>query len=249
MTKHSTGDIVLVPGACCGAWIWADVVDLLERRGVGAWAVDLPSVGGPPSAPADLHADADAVRQVLDRATAPVVVCGHSYGGMVITEAAAGHPSVTHLAYLAAVVPDIGESLLELASGNDPTALAGVFTTLYEPQGEDWLGAGSRGLDLVLGPGPKALIEAAAALFAPQSAAVMAQPVTGAAWREIPSTYLWCRHDRLLETALGPAFRRSAQRASAIVPLPCGHSPQVTWPELVADVLVDLARSPLCARG
>jgi pimeloyl-ACP methyl ester carboxylesterase len=65
----------------------------------------------------DLYEDATQVRAVLDSLRGPIMLCGHSYGGAVITEAAAGpHPAVRRLVYLTGAVPDVGESLASLVS-------------------------------------------------------------------------------------------------------------------------------------
>ena len=76
--------IVLVPGGFTGAWMWVDVAALLEREGIEAVTVELPTIGED-SAGADFYADARAVRELLDRLGPPVLLCGHSYGGAVIT--------------------------------------------------------------------------------------------------------------------------------------------------------------------
>ena len=73
--------------------MWADVVALLQKQGLEAIAPELPTIGED-SAGADFYADARAIRELLDRLEPPVLLCGHSYGGAVITEAAAGpHPA------------------------------------------------------------------------------------------------------------------------------------------------------------
>ena len=94
MAEHAT--VVLVHGAWHGAWCWDEVAEPPERRRRSpVVAVDLPSVasGG------DLYDDARAVREVLaDDGRATTVVVGHSYGGIVITEGAAGAEGVRHLA-------------------------------------------------------------------------------------------------------------------------------------------------------
>ena len=79
----------------------------------------LPSVGRDPSELGDLRGDADYVRSRIDRIGAPVVLCGHSYGGMVITELA-DHPAVVHSIYLAALWPPRGQSAFDLFGGEAP---------------------------------------------------------------------------------------------------------------------------------
>src|SRR5687767_9189364 len=96
--------IVLVPGGFTGSWMWSDVVALLEQDGLEVIAPDLPSIG-PNAGSADFYADVLVVRELLDSLTAPVLLCGHSYGGGVITDAAAGpHPAVHRLVYLNATI-------------------------------------------------------------------------------------------------------------------------------------------------
>ena len=109
--------VILVHGAWGGSWCWERVVPLLEERGVRAIAVDLPSMGADPADPPDLSADAAAVAGVLDETGGTFVLCGHSYGGMVVTVAAAGRSDVGQLVYLCAFMPDVGESLFALTGG------------------------------------------------------------------------------------------------------------------------------------
>ena len=63
-----------------------------------------------PGEPGDMYADADAVSEAVRAAGEPVILCGHSYGGTVITEAGAGEPDVRHLTYITSVLPDLGQS-------------------------------------------------------------------------------------------------------------------------------------------
>ena len=96
---------VLVHGGFLGPWIWADTVKLLEARGVQSVTMDLPSSQDSSGRLPGLHEDAEAVRVALD-GCADAVLCGHSYAGAVISEAAAGpHRAVRHLVFLAAAVP------------------------------------------------------------------------------------------------------------------------------------------------
>lgn len=107
---------VLIPGGFTGAWMWADVAALLEQEGIESVWPELPTIGED-SADADFYAGARAVREVLDRLEPPVLLCGHSYGGAVITEAAAGpHPAVRQLVYLTAAIPAVGDSMVSLMS-------------------------------------------------------------------------------------------------------------------------------------
>ena len=105
---------LLVHGACGGGWVWDDVAERLEKAGHRVRVVGrLPSAGTDPGSLRDLTADAHCVRQLLDTIDERVVLVGHSYGGMVITELA-DHPKVRHSVYLAAFWPQRGQSLLDL---------------------------------------------------------------------------------------------------------------------------------------
>ncbi|HEU4702128.1 MAG TPA: alpha/beta hydrolase [Conexibacter sp.] len=86
-------------------WWWRPVAERLREHGIESRTVQLPSTG--PAAPlGDLRDDTAAVRHAIDAVGGPVVLVGHSYGGMVVNEAAAGHPLVSHLVFMSAFVPD-----------------------------------------------------------------------------------------------------------------------------------------------
>ena len=110
----------------------------LEERGVRVLAVDLPSVGVDPAEPPDLSADAAAVTRVLDDTGGTFVVCGHSYGGMVITVAAAGRSDVVELVYLCAFMPDAvsrcSRSRAGLRRGSTCSRTAGHFRISRTPR-------------------------------------------------------------------------------------------------------------------
>ena len=85
----------------------------LADRGVATVAVALPSCGETGDRLGDLYADVDACRQAIAGAEGPVVLCGHSYGGMIITEAGADD-RVSQLLYVTSVMPDAGQSQADL---------------------------------------------------------------------------------------------------------------------------------------
>ena len=239
-----TVSVVLVHGGFLGPWCWADVAEMLGTKGIPTVVPDLPSIGNPQTAPlGDFDADAAAVRRVLDQQRDPVLLCGHSYGGAVITEAAAGHPAVAHLVYLTAAVPDIGQSVADVASATEVEAP-------FEPSDE---GASAGDLEPVAGPagsivllpeqGMNALFHdcsaerarQGAALLRPMNPAPREQPLTGAGWRDVPSTFVRGSQDRIPEIVT-PAF---FSRAPEMMTLPTGHCPNWSRPDLVAELLAE----------
>jgi pimeloyl-ACP methyl ester carboxylesterase len=102
--------VVLVHGAFADGSGWKPVADILQSHGYSVLVVQEPETS--------FAADVAATRRVLDKA-GPCVLVGHSYGGMIITEAGM-HPDVKSLVYVAAVQPDVGESLSDLADKMPP---------------------------------------------------------------------------------------------------------------------------------
>jgi pimeloyl-ACP methyl ester carboxylesterase len=176
------------------------------------------------------------VRSAIDHLRAPVVLCGHSYGGMVITEASAGQSSVKHLVYIAAEIPDEEETILTYSAYVNPEFMETVLvrgdgtglldpdrTALFwdcDPQVRDWARSRLRPMSMRI--------------------ADPDQTPHGVGWREHPSTLLLCQRD---ETANTEYFKVFAQRATQVVELPTGHSPQLSRPEMVADILDRVART------
>jgi pimeloyl-ACP methyl ester carboxylesterase len=236
--------VVLVHGAWHGAWCWERVVPLLAATGVEATAIDLPGHGGDPGPLGDLHADAARVRRELDRFEGDVVLVAHSYGGAVITEAG-DHPAVGHLVYVAAFALDQGESCVSSAIGE---------ADALDHEGRPDLAAG-----FVDGPGQTITLErsvAAACLYndcdeatvawaldrlGPQPQITLAQAPEAVAWRSKPSTYAVCADDM----AVHPGLQRIlARRCGSVTEWPTGHSPFLSRPELVADLVAELADAP-----
>ncbi len=237
--------VVLVHGAFHNSWYWAAVVRGLGERGITALAPDLPGHGADPRPLGDLHGDAGGMHSLLDGLDGPVVLVGHSYGGMVITEAGE-HPAVAHLVYLAAYAPDETES-----TGNAGAAEA-------EAEGVDLSGRPSVGGALTVADGLASIDPAAAAdlLYAgleadltalgvsrlePQRTTSLLQSPAAVAWRSRPSTFLVCTEDRTIQPELQ---RIMARRTDRTLTCATGHFPMLTRPELVIDLLAGIATDP-----
>lgn len=237
--------VVLVHGAFHNSWYWSGIVRGLGERGIAALAPDLPGHGADRGPLGDLHGDADAVRTLLDQLDGPVVLVGHSYGGVVVTEAGE-HPAVAQVVYLAAYAADETES-----TGN-----AGAREAEFE--GVDLSGRPSVGAALTVADGLASIDPAAAAeilyagigpeltaqgvsLLEPQRTKSLLQSPAAVAWRSRPSTYLVCAEDR----AIAPELQRiMARRTGRTLTAATGHFPMLTLPELVIDLLAGIAADP-----
>lgn len=222
--------IVLVHGAWHGPWCWSPLLARLDEHGVPAVAVELDLL--------DVHADAAIVTRALDALDGPCLLVGHSYGGVVITEAG-GHPNVERLAYLCAFVVDAGETVLGLALDHpEQSDLGGVM--VLEDDGTNTLDPAQVG-DVLYGGCSPADVEWAVGLLRRQGGDTFTQSPTSVAWREKPATYLVCGADR----AVPPSLQREmAQRipTGAVVEWPdSSHSPFLSHPAELAELLVALA--------
>lgn len=229
--------VVFVHGACVrdGAWWWRPTADLLAERGVRSVAPALPSCGesGVPAGPGGpgLPEDVAAVRAVLLDGEEPTVVVGHSYGGTVLAEAAAGIASVRHLVLVSSYLPEVGQSQSELVGGGPPEFLdvdldAGTFAVRPE-----FL------VDTFLQDCDPEIQSGAAGHLARQNVQVLGQAVGAAAWQQVPTTYLVCARDR----GTPPERQREfARRADEVVELDTGHHPFLARPAAVRDLLVGL---------
>ncbi|MDL4819110.1 alpha/beta fold hydrolase [Actinomadura opuntiae] len=215
---------VLVHGAWHSPWYWREVTPHLNAPAV---AVDLPSCGPPHG---DMHDDARAIRDVLDAHT-DVTLVAHSYGGMPATEAAAGHPAVRHLVYVAAYNADENETLMTFA------AMAGTEPNINPQVDCDF----EDGL-LVFKPDRAEHVlfhdcpdpREAASHLRPMAPPFAQQSPNAVAWKTIPSTYVICTEDRA--TAVG-VQRTLGTRATHVHDLPSSHSAFLSHPTRLAEII------------
>ena len=230
--------IVLVHGAFAESASWNGVIADLHRRGYTAMAVANPLRG--------LQEDAAYLRSVLDGLSGPIVVAGHSYGGSVMSEAAAGAPGVTALVYVASFNLDVGESTAELAARFPGGELGPALDSVPFPPG-----AGETGMDLYIQQ--DRFREVFAADVAPEVAELMAatqRPIaasaledvaTKAAWKTIPSWTLVTTQDLAIPA---DSMRFMASRAgSTTVEVDASHAVTVSQPGVVAELIDAAARA------
>lgn len=223
--KSQVKNIVLVHGAWADGSGWQRVHDILRSRGYQV------SVAQPPLT--SLEADVAAVARVLARQVGPTLLVGHSYGGMVITEAG-NAPNVVGLVYVAAFLPDAGESVA--------TMLEGGTAPPVQPSADGYLF-----FDRALFPQafaqdlPQDQGAFLAAAQVPPSAAAFEAKVSQPAWRTRPSWYVLSTEDRIIPPA---AQRQMATRAkAAITEVRGSHAAYISQPEAVAAAVDGAARA------
>jgi pimeloyl-ACP methyl ester carboxylesterase len=235
--------VVLVHGAWHGAWAWERVVALLTAKRIPSTAVELPGHGTDRGPYGDLHSDAERVRDAIDQTDDDVILVGHSYGGAVITEAGT-HPRVRHLVYIAAFALEAGESCVSAAMADEG---AGRISHEGRPSLGDGFISGIDGL-ITLDHATAAAcfyndceadtVAWALARLGPQPLITLQGAPNTVAWRSKPSTYVVCADD----LAVHPELQRIlARRCDSTVEWQTDHSPFLCRPDLVADLLGNLA--------
>lgn len=219
---------MLVHGGFVDGSGWQGVYDHLTADGYRVAVVQNPTLS--------LAGDVAATRQILDGLDGPAVLVGHSYGGVVITEAGT-HPRVAALAYIAAFAPDEGESVSTLIA--DPPPGAPVPPILPPQDGFLFLDrdrfAASFAADV-----PENTAAFMADSQVPWGVEALDGAVTEPAWRTKPSWYLVATDDRMIPP---PAQRAMSDRAKAVVTeTPGSHAVYVSRPAVVAAVIAQAAQ-------
>lgn len=238
------GVFVFVHGGWSGGWCWEKVVPLLQEAGHEAHAPDLPGSGDDPTPihEVSLQGYADRVSEVLAAQSGPVVLVGHSSGGVAISQAAERRPEkVKLLVYLAAFLLRDGETLFGVAE-NETGSL--VLPNLV--MSEDGASATIREdavREALLHDCPEEDVERAKARFAPQALAPFATPLTltEGNFGRVPRAYIGTLQDR----AISPPFQEymyGRQPCREVLSMDTSHSPFFAAPEELAGHLEVLAR-------
>lgn len=241
-SSESTGPkptVVLVHGAFADASGWNDVIRRLQRKGYTAIAPANPLRGVP--------SDSAYIAEVLQAIDGPIVLVGHSYGGIVITNAATGNPNVKALVYVAAFAPDEGEPLIVLQTKFPGTKLgleALDVRPYTQPDGkESFDGYIKQDLfrDIFAADLPASTAAVMAATQRPGDLHTLEQPSGPPAWKTIPSWYLVAKHDQVIPAA---AQRFMAERAGARTrEVNASHVAMISRPEDTANLIAAAART------
>ena len=235
-TAATPATVVLVHGAWHGPWCFDKVVEGLEARGVPVVAVERRRMHEPSGTLRGVTDSAEneaIVRAALDEIERPAVLLGHSFGGVPITTAPLGNDNVKHLVYLTAMMPNTDGSMPdnfvnpELATavlaGDDGSTTVQAdkirYAFYHQCSDEDY--------------------EHALTQLVRDDGAVPFDAPRDTAWNKITTTYVVCTQDQAL---LAEGQRALARRADRVVEWATDHSPFLSAPHLMVDLLDALAR-------
>jgi pimeloyl-ACP methyl ester carboxylesterase len=228
-TAGSVKNVVLVHGGFVDGSGWAGVYQVLKKDGFSVTIVQNPTLS--------LAGDVAVTKRALAAQNGPAILVGHSYGGVVITEAG-NDPKVAALVYIAAFAPDQGESVSSLIK--DPAPGAPVPPILPPQDGFLFLDqakfAASFAADV-----KKDEADFMAASQVPWGVEALGGAVTQPAWKKKPSWYLVSTEDKMIPP---DAQRAMSKRAgSTVVEVKGSHSVYVSQPAAVAHLIEQAAKS------
>jgi pimeloyl-ACP methyl ester carboxylesterase len=234
---------VLVHGAWHGSWCWEKLAPLLEAEGHRVLTVDLPGHGGNPAPVAEmtLERNAQRIRETVEQADEPVVLVGHSMGGMSVTQAAELVPEkISKLVYLTAFLPSDGQSLPDLAAG-DPDELVQKNMIVDEAAGTAVV-ADHALREAFYGSCSDEDFARATSELVPESLAAMGAPVKISEERagSVPRAYIECLRDRAI-TINKQREMHGARPVEQVLQIDTDHSPMLSAPRELADHLLSLA--------
>jgi pimeloyl-ACP methyl ester carboxylesterase len=222
----NTKDVILVHGAWADGSSWSKVIPLLERRGFHVTAVQLPLTS--------LADDVATVKRAITLDPGPLLLVGHSYAGVVITEAGID-PKVSGLVYISAYAPDIGQSVFSLNSLAPETPVTAEIR-----QNAGFLSITAEGIRADFAQDlPDAEKQTLAVTEGPVAAVAFGTPASAAAWRTRPSWYMVASEDRVISPQL-EATMAQAIKAETIT-VHSSHVIMLSRPEAVAEVITHAA--------
>ena len=223
-------NIILVHGAWADGSSWSKVIPILEAHGLHVVAVQNPLTS--------LADDVAAAKRAIALADGPVILVGHSYGGVVITEAG-NDPKVVGLVFVSAFAPDAGENGLGLTKPYPPAPLGSEL----RPDAQGFLKVTSEGIanDFAqdLSPAEKKLLFATQG---PTNIAALQGNVTTAAWKTRPTWFVIAANDRAIPPELEKA--EAARMKSTTITVSSSHVAMLAKPAEVSALIVKAAANP-----
>lgn len=226
--RRRANNIVLVHGLFADGSSWSEVIPRLQARGFNVTSVQNPLTS--------LDEAVASCRRVLDRQDGPTVLVGHSFSGMIVTEAGV-HPNVSALVYVAARAPDAGEDYAALAA-RFPAAPASAGI-VYD--GDEGRLTEEAFLTDFAGDLPRTRARALFAVQQPFRRALLAGRTLQAAWRTKPSFYAVSTEDRTID----PQLQRfmAARMAARTVELRSSHLSLISHPREIAALTEQAAHA------
>ncbi|WP_413288013.1 alpha/beta fold hydrolase [Bdellovibrio sp. HCB337] len=221
--------VVLVHGAFADGSSWNDVIPLLQSKGLKVVAVQNPLTS--------LAADVAATKRVIDGQSGRVILVGHSWGGVVITEAG-NNPKVAAMVYVAAFAPDDGQSALELV--NKFETPVGFKKIKADPFGFLYLSEDGMINDFAQDL-PESRTKVMAVTQGPIGVQTFNEKITTAAWKTKPTWYVVATDDHMIHPDLQNDV--STKMHAKVKRLRTSHVPMNSKPKEVAKVILEAADS------
>jgi pimeloyl-ACP methyl ester carboxylesterase len=221
-----TRDVILVHGAWADGSSWSKVIPLLERRGFYVTAVQLPLTS--------VAEDVATVKRAIELDPGPLLLVGHSYAGVVITEAG-NDPKVSGLVYISAYAPDAGQSVFSLNAllPNTPVNQEIIVN-------EGFLSLTKEGISADFAQDlPETEKQILAITQGPVAAVAFGTPATAPAWYGKPSWYMVAREDRVISPQLEAMMAQTINAETITVH--SSHVIMLSRPEAVADFITHAA--------
>lgn len=225
---------ILVHGAFAGSEGWSDVTQILQAQGHTVIAAPNPLRG--------VHNDSVALGALIDSATAPVVLVGHSYGGFLISNAAVGRSKVKSLVYVGAFTPDAGESVVDLAGKYPGSTLGDTLAAVTLADG---------GKDLYIEQSKyhqqfcADITASRATILAsnqrPITEAAIVEKSGAAAWKTLPSWHIYGTADKNIPAAAMKFMADRAHSKKTVELAGASHVPHLSQPAAVASIILEAA--------
>jgi pimeloyl-ACP methyl ester carboxylesterase len=226
-TSTNIKNIILVHGAFSDGSAWSQVIPILEKAGHKVIAVQLPEHS--------LSNDVATVKRAIDFVNGPSILVGHSYGGLVISNAAYNNPNVKGLVFIAALALKDGQSYSDVVDANKiPKDLfiadKGGFIYLNSTKFHDFFAQ-----DVNLSQA-----DIMAAVQKPINQSILAEKSGPPAWKQIPSWYQISENDRSIPPSLQHLFAK--QINATTISIPSSHASLVSHPHEVAQLVLNATK-------